>query len=182
MNRIADNMVAQLKNRLGIKSPSKVFEAMGSYSGEGLIRGLDGMKSAVGQSAEDVGQTAIDGMKKSISGLGAMLEADVDMTPVIAPVLDLSSVRKDASGISALFEGKGITLGTSYSGAADATNGYMRNKAAADEAAVPVEGDHFEFTQINNSPKALSQAEIYRQTNNQISRAKGALTTYAKSS
>jgi hypothetical protein len=119
-------------------------------------------------------------MKKSISGLGAMLEADVDMTPVISPVLDLSGVRKDASGLAALFGGQGINVGSTYSGAADATNGYMRNKAAAEEAGVPVEGDHIEFVQNNYSPKALSQAEIYRNTNNQISRAKGALTTYAK--
>jgi hypothetical protein len=33
--------------------------------------------------------------------------------------------------------------------------------------------------QNNTSPKALSSAELYRQTNNQLSRAKGALTTLA---
>lgn len=40
-----------------------------------------------------------------------------------------------------------------------------------------------QFNQYNNSPKALSNAEIYRRTKNQLSVAKGALTTAnAKSS
>jgi hypothetical protein len=60
---------------------------------------------------------------------------------------------------------------------------YAANQAALFDALVPAEAPApISFTQINNSPKALSSAELYRQTNNQISVAKGALTTSARKS
>ena len=37
------------------------------------------------------------------------------------------------------------------------------------------QGTSLVFNQYNNSPKALSEAEIYRQTRNQIEQVKGAM-------
>jgi hypothetical protein len=39
----------------------------------------------------------------------------------------------------------------------------------------PAQETNVTFNQYNNSPKALSDIDIYRQTNNQISKAKGVL-------
>ena len=53
-------------------------------------------------------------------------------------------------------------------------NGIQNARAHAAEQAA-VHEDRFTFIQNNTSPKALSEATIYRQTKNQISTAKGAL-------
>jgi hypothetical protein len=98
-------------------------------------------------------------------------------------VLDLSAIQKDASTISDLLSVPQLSVGSVYSKANDAAAGYAANQAALFDALVPAEAPApISFTQINNSPKALSSAELYRQTNNQISVAKGALTTSARKS
>ena len=180
MDKIADYMVNTIKKKLGIKSPSQVFAEIGKFTVEGMARGLDDSAPLVSRSAEGVGQTAIDTMKKTISGLGTLIEGDVDMNPTIAPVLDLSNVRKDAAGIGDMLATKPISLAAAYSGAADASAGYTRNQAAYAEADAVRGGDVLNFTQNNTSPKALSRAELYRQTNNQLSVAKGALKRNAR--
>jgi tape measure domain-containing protein len=180
MNRISDYMVNNIKTRLGIKSPSRVFAEIGEQTNQGLIDGLDRTSSAVGKSAEGVGQTAIDGMKKTISGLGSLINEDVDSQPVITPVLDLTNVRKDAASIGSLLGANPLNVDAAYSGAANAFSGYARNRAALSDADGVREGDTIIFEQHNNSPKALSAIEIYRQTNNVLSTAKGALTRNAR--
>ena len=51
-----------------------------------------------------------------------------------------------------------------------------QNAAAAEETGLATTaGNTFNFTQNKTSPKALSTVEIYRQTNNQLSKLKGAL-------
>ena len=47
----------------------------------------------------------------------------------------------------------------------------MKNTALANGQTIG--GNTYNFTQTNNSPKALSRWEIYRQTKNLISVAKG---------
>jgi len=178
MNTLAAAMVASIKRQLGIRSPSRVFMEVGKYSNEGLAKGLDQYSGVVEKSAAGVGSTAIDAMRKSISGMSSLIAADIDMTPVIRPVLDLTSMQKDALKIDALLNTKPISVDTAYSTAKDASAGYQSNQAALAQqtTASASAQDNLTFIQNNSSPKALSSAEIYRQTKNQLSVAKGALT------
>lgn len=174
MDKIAGYMVNAIKNKLGIKSPSQVFAEMGKFAVEGLSQGLETHAATVGRSAESVGQTAIDSMRKTISGLGTAINGDVDMNPVIAPVLDLSNIRRDASQIDSMLGATPLTIDTT--GVRDASAGYAATQtalAAGGAASVPAP---ITFIQNNTSPKALSHVEIYRNTKSQLSVAKGALT------
>lgn len=181
MDQIADYMVKQIKKKLGIKSPSTVMAEVGGFAAKGLIKGLDGMAAEVGKSAEGTGQAAVDSLKKSISGFSDLITGPVDIRPVIAPVLDLSSVKKDAGQIGTMLGRSPISVDGSYAKAAAIANARM----AAEEALADIRGTEtpsMTFIQNNTSPKALSSAELYRQTNNQLSRAKGALSTSANKS
>ena len=105
IRNISNTIVKQFKKELKIHSPSKVFEQMGIYSGEGYMIGLKDTMSSV---------------KNVISDMG---------------VSKPSGVNNKAQ------QGTGSTT--------------------------------YNFYQTNNSPKALSRYEIYRQTRNQMKLLKG---------
>jgi hypothetical protein len=129
------------------------------------------------KAAEGVGNTALDAVRSTMSAVGAAISGDLDMTPVIAPVLDLDAFRKDAAAINDILAPKSVTPVVSTQQATTIAN----DNAAAqkvqldNEALAMVSGDSYQFIQNNTSPKALSSADIYRQTRNQLSIVKGAL-------
>jgi hypothetical protein len=106
-----------------------------------------------------------------------LVTSNVDIRPTITPVLDLSSVKKDASQIGSMLNGQSLSVQSAYSKAANLSAGYMSIQSATDAAATSTPPTEVTFNQYNNSPKALSSADIYRQTNNQLSVAKNALST-----
>jgi len=176
MDKIADAMVKAIKKKLGIKSPSRVFMEVGAFSAEGLAKGLDEMSGIVERSAERTGTAAVESLRKSISGFSDLIAQDVDSRPIITPVLDLSSVKKDAGAIGGIFGGRSLAVDSAYAKARYVAAGYASNQAAAGAEADVVAGNSVSYVQNNYSPKALSPAEIYRQTKNQLSTTKGALT------
>jgi hypothetical protein len=175
MDQIAAAMVKAIKKALGIKSPSRVFAEVGAYSVQGLAQGLK--DSTVAQdAAESVGKDTILAMQKTLRGLSSVVLDEIDASPTITPVLDLSNVQRDASQLDTMLSGKPISVDAAYISAKGAQVGYDSNTAALQQlqlrAAEPA--TQYQFVQNNTSPKALSEAEIYRQTKNQLSRAKGA--------
>lgn len=179
MDKLAATMVSSIKKKLGIKSPSVEFMKVGGFSAEGLIKGLGNMSGSVEKAAANTGTVAVESLRKSLSGFSDLITHDMDVHPVITPVLDLSGVKKEAGTLRGLLPTNAIAIDSAYSKASYIAAGYAQNKAAETSSVQPAEVRPIAFTQINNSPKALSTAEIYRQTNNQISKAKGALTTNA---
>ncbi|WPJ30718.1 tape measure protein [Streptomyces phage Psst2] len=176
MDAIAAAMIKAIKAKLKIKSPSRVFMEMGGYSAQGLIKGLDEMSGSVERSAARTGTAAVESLRKSLVGFSDLITNDNDMQPVITPVLDLSSIRKEAAGISGMFGSSYIPTDSAYAKAKYVASGFASNQAAAEDAQI---GGSVSYVQNNYSPKALSSAEIYRNTKNQLSTVKGALATSA---
>lgn len=171
MERLGALMAAGLKKALGIKSPSRVFAKIGKQSTDGLAMGLKANSNVVDLAAKRVGNNASEALRKAMSNITTDLDADMDISPVIAPVLDLDQFRKDARGIDKILTPAEIRPTTSAVVAADIS--------ASQPAATGTDGGDtiiFEYNQTNNSPTALSAAEIYRQTSNQLSSVKGALS------
>lgn len=175
MTIIATAMVHAIKKQLGIRSPSREFAAVGAYSVQGLAKGLDDASSIAEKSAANVGTSAILSLRKTISGLGDMIGSDMDMTPTITPVLDLSSVRRDAAQLDSMLASRPLAVTPSRSSAVDASNGYNANRDAQAEPTVVDEHVEVSLTQNNYSPKPISAVETYRNTRNQLSVVKGAL-------
>jgi tape measure domain-containing protein len=127
LNKMADAM--------GVKSPSTKTYAMGVYLGQGLSNGLDAYAGVAAKSAEGVGHGAIDSMRKSISGMSDLIANDITVNPTITPVLDLTSMQKDAQGIDAMLSTKPISVGATYSQATSASTGYGNTKTAIAQSA-----------------------------------------------
>lgn len=178
MNKIADAMVEAIKKQLGIKSPSREFATVGGYAMLGLATGLQKMVPTLEHKAEDVGDSTLDALKQALSDISKVVTNDIDMNPTIRPVLDLSDLERDAMRISGILTPRTIDVGSSYSSAAGiATATRLRDQETSAYSDESVDGEHatIVFKQYNNSPKALSNGEIYRQTNNQLAKIKGGL-------
>lgn len=175
---IGSGLLQGAKNMLGIKSPSKEFYKLGVFSTQGLVGGLDATAKNVYSAAEGVGSSAIDGLTKSLNGMSDATLYGMDMTPTIRPVLDLSAIKKDSSLIDGMLKPTSLSVDAGYSSAASIS---IDQKAAKEQSANIEQSaatnivNNTSFVQNNTSPKALSAAEIYRQTRNQISSAKGVL-------
>lgn len=172
MEELANIIAKAIRKALKVKSPSQVMHEIGEYIGQGLIDGMKAMEDDV----DKQGSALVDKMNSYIKMINDAFANQTNLSPTIKPVLDLTGVQKDASQLGAIFTTKPISVGSALSQAKNASLGYEANKVAIQVPEVqPTSTPSLTFIQNNTSPKALSAAEIYRQTNNQISQAKGAL-------
>lgn len=179
VNAAKDVAKAALKaamKALGIASPSKEFEALGKFSDEGLALGLKKSASVVTKAATTLGEDSIYALRKTLTGVNELIKGELDTTPVISPVLDLTAMQSTADQIGGMFRTQTISLSASVSAAKDAAAGYQANQDILAENGVVERVPVVEYNQYNSSPKALNEADIYRQTKNQLSVTKGAVS------
>ena len=172
---MVDGAIAWGKKKLGINSPSKVFAGFGKNINEGLAIGLGKHADISSNASEKMATEVVKGAKKILGELDTAVLTHVNRAPVIAPVLDLTQVEQGAKRMGSLMGSQHIKADLSYKNASVINaEDRLRRRAEAD-VEEPKAPTTFEFHQTNNSPKALSAIEIYRQTRNQFSLAKEAL-------
>lgn len=170
---VANSALKAAKNFLGIKSPSKEFTKIGAWSSEGMAIGLSKSAPMVARAAQGVGKTALTTMQKSLSTLKNSVASDININPTITPVLDLTAFKQKSALIGGMLTPPTLKVDDSYAYASSIVSQQRQNDQIRAENDVAATSEtSWNFTQINNSPKALSQAEIYRQTNNQLSSVK----------
>lgn len=101
--RMALSALQSARNALEEKSPSKAFEEVGEYADLGFVNGLKKYSGLVSDEGGNIGNTALDAIQKAISGMYDLINGDMDMVPVIRPVLDLTDV---SSGLASFFGNK----------------------------------------------------------------------------
>lgn len=163
LSEIADKAITKYNE---IKSPSKLYKRYGGYIAQGLALGMTGGTSYVEHGAYMLSEA----IKNTMDVVESIAEDDMEIHPVISPVLDLTSLRNNAGLVNSLFPTQSIAMASSI-GIGRAQNG----GTSADQTQTPIAGNQINFTQNNYSPKALSRYEIYRDTKNQISMMKGVI-------
>lgn len=177
MEKIAIAMINAINKKLGIKSPAKAFIEVAGYSVLGLVKGFQAMSSVAEKSAADVGDASVESLRQSLSGFSDLIVGSVKINPTITPVLDLSSVKKDSGQLGNMLAVRPISVDSAYNKARFVAEGYATSQNGTDPSGANASGPALTFNQYNNSPKALSAADVYRQTKNQLSVVKGALPT-----
>lgn len=175
MDRIADDIVSEIKSRLRIKSPSKIFEEIGAYSMLGLANGFSNSSKLVTNAIVGAASNAIDSMKSSMSKITDIVSSELNPNPVITPILDLTQVRSQMGTLASITNVTPITAATSFGQASLISS--ERVASQLEEMGAALSGPVVKFEQNNYSPKALTDIEIYRQTRNQLSQIKSALST-----
>ncbi len=131
------------------------------------------------RAGERIGATALYATQKSLAKIQNAISTNMSLNPTIRPVLDLSLVKADARQIDGFLNRPSLRLDNSVAYASQAQMaGYQASESAREvEFSDASRAGDVNFYQTNNSPKALTPAEIYRKTNNQLSVAKKELTT-----
>lgn len=173
---IANQCINTLNITWSVHSPSRETQWSAMQFVNGLIVGIrDNQKYAIYAIEDLAGDTLAtlnrvldsdqDGAIRPVLDMSEIVTqmdtfgSDSEWKPVITPVLDMSGVEPGLRNLNAIA-------------------GYRAPKVAemntrmdaGDNADSP---SNITFNQYNNSPKALSRLEIYRQTRNQLSMMKG---------
>jgi hypothetical protein len=111
-----------------------------------------------------------------MSRVGEGVSSQVNMDPVITPVLDLGKLAKDANRINALMDVPPITAGVSFAQASDISRGrQMAASGSDDDDATDTTRGGDTYIQNLYSPEALDDATIYRRSKSLFSITRGGL-------
>ncbi len=116
---------------LGIHSPSKEFYKSGDNSVAGFTNAFVDGTSRVLKAAKGIGNSAMDGLKSSISRVSEILNGSVDFNPTITPVLDLSNIQNGVGGLSRLMNSmNGGTISRTVDIAASAASDFSSRSSS----------------------------------------------------
>lgn len=102
------------KKALESKSPSKKFRQLGIWANQGFIIGLEKLQNKVYDAGYAVGETATNALTESVSKVYDLLNSDLDTSPTITPVLDLSNVQNGIDSMNSMLDTR--TMSASISG------------------------------------------------------------------
>ena len=99
----ATKMINAARRVFNEHSPSKVAEQIGEYFTQGLAIGTTNKVGEATNAAADVADSMLSTASGTLSTLSSLLADDIDVNPVIAPVVDLTNARQSAAMIGGLF-------------------------------------------------------------------------------
>ena len=88
---------------LDINSPSKVGYRSGSFYGLGFVNAITDYAKKAYSAGANMAASARNGLDKTISMMQSIFNSDVDVTPSIRPVLDLSDVNDGVGRLNTMF-------------------------------------------------------------------------------
>ena len=168
---VASNALHAAMSVLGISSPSKEFMKVGQWSAEGMALGLNKYSDVVDRASEDVARSSLATIRETLSTAGSLPENH--LSPIISPVLDLTQMKKTAGTMGRILTTRPLSVAGSYSSASAASPNGAQTATGSDGASL------ISYTQNNYSPKAISTADVYRQTKNQLSTVRKAVDASA---
>ena len=157
------------RKRLEVRSPSRAMGKIAGFAIAGYVNRIkDGVKE-VYKSGEELGGASLDGVTSTASKIYNFLNGEINVNPVITPVLDLSNVKNGATKINTLMNyNKALSVNTRMAEAKQ--NGINIQNGQYQPSSNQAT---YNFNQYNTSPKAISRTDLYRQTKNQFAMLKG---------
>lgn len=177
--KVASESLQAAKRELDSNSPSKKMIQLGEDSDEGLAIGFLNMINQVSDASEQVADAALTSVGLVLKNLPAILSDDMELAPRITPVLDLTSVSKEAQSLNTMLTLRPIQAGGMIVDSKDVTlAGQFKSGnysgTPKDDTAKTANGGGSTFNQYIYSPKSVSRTDIYRQTKNLFALEKGA--------
>lgn len=163
---LGSKIIGALGKAVKFFSPSHEAWWIGQGVAQGLALGLVQNAKLAEDAGQKTGKILLTTLQNSLNELDATTGA---LQPTITPVLDLSGAKRGFDDLAAMAAAIAPVASTSAAAAAQA------NVSASQAALAEANSTSLTFNQTITSPKAISNAEIYRQTKNQLSVVKGAL-------
>lgn len=150
------------KRATGESSPAKEFIKGGKFAGEGFIIGMRRMISSVYNTGYALGDSSVTALKESFKRLNANI-GDIDSTPTIRPVLDLSNVKMGLNSIDSMFNENQYALRV----AGSLASGGVRNTRSMRPMTVNA---NITVSDVNDGRQFaddfMQELEVYARTNN----------------
>lgn len=163
---IASKAIKLLKSVWKEHSPSKVTYSLSDYFVQGLTNGINDNAKYFDKSVQNMALSAVKTLNNSSPDF-----KDIGKATASNYALGLGSVKNRlvVNGLDdSTFSQVKQSLATSGGIISNSTNSINSNASNNKQPAIT-----YNFYQTNNSPKALSQLEIYRQTHNLLTMPKG---------
>ena len=106
---MANAAASAAQQALDEHSPSKVFARIGSYASMGMAQGIDKMSYMVIDSVDSMSKASIESLRTAMSNINASVGTDIDASPIITPVLDLSNVQNGAKTLNTMMSSIGAS-------------------------------------------------------------------------
>ena len=160
--------IGRLKSYLGIRSPSRRFAELGKWTMMGFAKGISDNSSETVAAAQNSAKAVSEEFEKNLD----IDPENIDLfggqePPVIKPVVDLSEVDKAKEAINGLGASPNLTAEAVRAEALRSAYSVTAPEPQRQNDSDRPKGDVI-FNQYNTSPRALSEAEIYRQTRSQL--------------
>lgn len=177
----AKSVINTAKEALGVHSPSTEFFAIGEFLMLGLAYGIRNTTNVVDDETESAAKESISLISEMMASIVELMNNnDFEMTLKVVPVMDMENLDVDLDKSQKELEYR-LNLSNLYGDISDIQEFFAQNKKKTEEEErkeKPTQVvNNYAFNQTNNSPKALSEIDIYRNTNNQFSAFKKRVKT-----
>ena len=115
---VASSVENGFRDKLSIRSPSRVFAELARFIPLGVAEGIDDGSTSAISSVTVLGSALIDAIMGSMAMVSAAADDEFEITPRIRPVVDLSNVKNASGLVNSVFRdsyGLSGEIGTSIS-------------------------------------------------------------------
>jgi len=105
LDRISSSINRRTRLGLGERSPSKIAAEAGAFYIIGLANGIADNAKLPLDAIDSTTDPMVDALKKAMTQVATMTDADFSFSPVITPVVDMSNVNSAAGSMNGLFGG-----------------------------------------------------------------------------
>jgi hypothetical protein len=169
---VAYRALKKIRETLKEHSPSRATWEFGKFLDLGFANGIRDYSKSVENEAGNMAEGSLSTVQEAINQLSGMLDGSIDVNPTITPTLDLSAVNARSAALESMFSNRRIAVQAQNA----EQQAEMMSKLGDVIAEQNSEPRSITFNQTNNSPKALSRQEIYRQSRNAFSQLVSAVT------
>ena len=165
---LGGSIIDWLKEVLGIRSPSTKAAWIASMFVLGFLRRMSAGAKEVRRSLSNFGKEAQNGIDSFRDQIVDYLSNNMDMSPVITPVLDLGLMSDGLDRMNNIMRSSNLS--------ASISNREEYNRGLYNQTTDTTQGDNsrgITYIQNNYSPESLSIETIYRKTRMQLSRKMG---------
>lgn len=155
-------IAAKSKKGANVNSPSKKTIPIGEAIGEGLVVGMERITSEVISSARYLASAGINALSDAMERSASIFDSDLDYTPTITPVVDLTGVQNGVDGINDMF-GRDFGINSAFAGGINAALAARSFNDAQNQNA-----KNSELNKLANSINGMTDTMNSRALNNYI--------------
>ena len=130
---MASAAASAARRALDEHSPSRVMYRIGDFAGKGFVNALHDYVSVSSRAGSGMAESAVSGLRDTLSALGGAIDGNLDINPTIRPVLDMSNIRAGIgviNGLSGL--SPSMALLADVQGINSSVNGRIQNGSNSD--------------------------------------------------